>query len=125
MRAGVVLGMDTSPSLTDEEGSKRGALAFGRHPPPSDLASVREAGPRRLPIRRLACGRRPVVVADAAARATRRIRLAVPLAVGIRRLLAAPRPAGREGHGRRGGGLRRAASVLDGRLGALRRSARA
>ena len=33
--------------------------------------------------------------------------------------------AGREGHGRRGGGLRRAASVLDGRLGALRRRGRA
>ena len=75
-----------APSLTDEEGSKRGALPFGRHPPPSDLASVREARPRRVPVRRLARRRRPVVVAGAAARAARRVRLAVPLAVGVRGL---------------------------------------
>ena len=116
--------MGTSRSLTDEEGSKRGALSFGRHPPPSDLAPVREARPGCVPIRRLARGGRAVVVAGSAARPARRVRLAVPVAVGVRGLPAAPRPARREGHGRRGGGLRGAASILDGQLGALRRRGR-
>src|SRR5258705_12451595 len=106
--------MGTSRSLTDEEGSKRGAPSFGRHPPPSDLASVREAGPGCVPVRRLARGGRPVVVAGSADWAARRVRLAVPVAVGLRGLPAAPPPAGREGPGRRGGGLPRPAPLLDG-----------
>ena len=86
--------------------------ALGRHPAPSDLAPGREARPRRVPVRRLARGRRPVVVAGAAARAARRVRLAVPVAAPRSRprpqLLAQPDGAG---HGRRGRGLRRAPSA--------------
>ena len=108
-------------SLTDEEGSKRAPPPLGRRPPPSDLAPVREAGPGCVPLRRLARGGRPVVVAGPAARATRRVRLALQVAVGLRSVPAAPRPAGGAGHGRRGGGLRRAPSLLDRGLGAFRR----
>src|SRR4051794_41598129 len=112
--------MGTSRSLTDEEGSKRGALSLGRHPPSSDLALVREAGPGCVPVRRLARGGRPVVVAGSAARAARRVRIAVPLAVGLRGLPAAPRPAGREGHGGGGGGPRFPASRLGRAAGGAR-----
>src|SRR4051812_50113691 len=98
--------MGTSRSLTDEEGSKRGALPFGRHPPPSDLAPVREARSGCVPVHRLARGRRPIVVAGAAARAPRRIRLARPVALRGRGLSPAPPPARPGGHGRGGGGPR-------------------
>src|SRR4029077_1199365 len=106
-----------APSLTDEEGSKRGAPSLGRHLPASDLASVGQARPGRVPVRRLARRGRTVVVAGPAARAARRVRVAVPLALGVRRLPATPRAAGGARHGRRGRVLRRAPSVLDGRLG--------
>src|SRR5947208_2583908 len=104
-------------SLTDEEGSKRGAPSLGRRPPASDLAPVREAGPRCIPFRRLARGGRPVVVAGPAARATRRVRLAIQVAVGLRGVPAAPGPAGGAGHSRRGGRGRGEPSLLGGRLG--------
>src|SRR5204863_8325064 len=107
-------------SLTDEEGSKRGAPSLGRRPPPSDLAPVREAGPGCVPFRRLARGGRPVLVAGPAARATRRVRLAIQVALGLRSVPAAPGPAGGAGYSRRGGRLRGAPSLLGRRLGRVR-----
>ena len=80
-------------SLTDEEGSKRGALSLGRHPPPSDVASVRKAGPGRVPVRRLARRGRAVVVAGAAARAAGRVRARRT----ARRLRSPPRPSSSPG----------------------------
>ena len=85
---------------------------------------VGEARPRGVPFRRLARRRRSVVVADLAARAARRVRLSVRVAVGVRRLARAPREAVRPRHRRRDRGLRRAPSVLDGSVGALRRRGR-
>src|SRR5581483_6995127 len=73
-----------APSLTDAEGSKREARTLRRNPSPPDVAAVREARPRGVPLRRLARRGGPVVVAGAAARTAGRVRLAVPLALGVR-----------------------------------------
>ena len=64
---------------TASVGSNRHApAAFSRNPPASDVASRRAARRGGVPLRRLARGRRAVVVAGSAARAAGRVRLAVP-----------------------------------------------
>ena len=59
-----------------------------RSPAASDVAARRPARRGGVPLRRLARGGRPVVVAGAAARPARRRRLAVQRRVGVRRLAA-------------------------------------
>ena len=96
------------------------AAALLRDPAPSDVAPRRAAGRRGVPVRRLARGGGAVVVADAPARAAGRVPLAVRVAVGVCRV---SRPAGearRAGDADGDGRLRRAAPVLDRRVGALR-----
>ena len=77
------------------ESQTRATAAFLGNPPASDVSAGRPARRRRVSIRRLARGRRAVVVAGAAARAAGRSRLAVPLGLGLCGLAAAARRAGR------------------------------
>ena len=82
-------------------------------------------GRRGLRVRRLARRGRPVVVADAAARAARPLRLAVQGGVGVRRLARAARRARRARSTREEvDAFREREALLDRRLGALRRAAR-
>ena len=90
-----------------------------------DLLAGGSPGCGRVPFRRLARGCRAVLVAGAAARAARRIRLAVPCRLGICRLAVAARRAVGPGDRTRDCRLRRAPSVLDRRMGAVRRTERA
>src|SRR3954452_15009263 len=62
-----------------------------------DLASGRAPRPRGLCLRRLARVRGPVVLADAAARTARPLRLALQGEVGLRPLAGAARRAPRSG----------------------------
>ena len=103
---------------------RREAAARVRDPAPPDLAPRRQARRRGVPVRRLARGGGAVVVADAAARAAGRVPLAVPIAVGVRRVPGTARGAGRAGDADGDRRLRRASSVLDRRVGALRRRRR-
>src|SRR5258708_4501555 len=83
------------------------------NPPAPDVSARRPPRCRGLPVRRLARGRRAVLVAGSPARAARRGRLAVPLGLGVRRVTAAPPGAGGcclEAGAR---GLRRAPLLLD------------
>src|SRR5581483_6362867 len=101
--------------------SDSAAFPIERNPAPPHLAAERAARRRCLSLRRLARRGGPELVADAPARAAGRGRLAVPLALGLRRLA---RPPGRAGRARLGRGARPAArrpGLLARRLGALRR----
>ena len=103
----------------------RATAALLRNLPASDLAARGSSRRRCVPFRRLARGCGAVLVAGAAARAARRIRLAVPRDVGVcgsPLLLAEPDGAGL---GARDRGLRGAPPVLDRRVGAVRRTERA
>ena len=68
----------------------RGGASFERDPPSGRLAARRPIGSRRLPLRRLAQRRGPVVVAGAAARAAGLHRLSLQLGLGVRRACGLP-----------------------------------
>ena len=72
-----------------------------RRPAASDVARLGDARRRRLPLRGLARAGRPVVVADAAARAAGPRALAVQVRVGVRRLAGPARRARGAGQRRR------------------------
>ena len=72
---------------------------------PTSLPDGRLGG-ERLPLRRLAPRRRPVLVAGAAAQPARRVRLAVRVGVGVRRLARLPRRPRGSGLEARGGAFR-------------------
>ena len=72
----------------------RGSPALLRRAAPSDVAAGRPARARRVRVGRLARRRRPVVVADAAARPAGPLRVAVQGPLGVR---GVARPAGRAG----------------------------
>src|SRR5438552_15652750 len=98
----------------------RAATALRRHLAASDLAAGRPAGRGGISLRRLARGSGTVVVADAAARAARRVSLPVPHDVGVRGLAGAAREAAGARLSTRGRGIRRTSSVLERQLDNLR-----
>src|SRR4051794_16119561 len=79
------------------DNNRRGNAALRRNPAPPDVSPWRPARRRGLPLRRLAGGGGAVVVADPPARPARRVRLALPRRVRVRRLAGAPRRARRRG----------------------------
>ena len=125
-RAGWLISVLAGASLRFGAGISRGSIQLEarlttshvlpqvqRRPTAPHLAPRRAARARGLQVRRLARGRRPVVVADAAARAAGPARVAVQVGVGVRGVAGAAGRAARAGDPIGRTRLPRAQRVLD------------